>query len=105
MRGGAEKMPRAEAQRSFREELQQYLKNLANDKNAPRPKEDLGAAMRSLGQSPTDTELRDMVNEIDADGKSLKETTELATTSPTRRKHISRPVAPKLWPYNITGGI
>ena len=31
---------------------------------------ELGAIMRSLGQNPTETELQDMVNEVDYDGKS-----------------------------------
>ena len=30
---------------------------------------ELGAIMRSLGQNPTETELQDMVNEVDYDGK------------------------------------
>lgn len=29
---------------------------------------ELGTVMRSLGQDPTETELKDMVNEIDIDG-------------------------------------
>jgi len=29
---------------------------------------ELGTVMRSLGQSPTEPELRDMINEVDADG-------------------------------------
>ena len=31
---------------------------------------ELGAIMRSLGQNPTETELQDMVNEVDYDGKT-----------------------------------
>ena len=33
---------------------------------------ELGAVMRSVGQSPTDTELKDMIQEYDLDGRSLK---------------------------------
>lgn len=31
--------------------------------------EELGTVMRSLGQSPNDQELQDMINEVDVDGK------------------------------------
>lgn len=30
---------------------------------------ELGTVLRSLGQNPTETELRDMINEVDADGQ------------------------------------
>ena len=40
---------------------------------------ELGTVMRSLGQNPTEAELRDMINEVDADGTGTLDFPEFLT--------------------------
>jgi len=39
------------------------------DKDGYISSKELGLVMRSLGQNPTESEIRDIINEVDADGK------------------------------------
>ncbi|GFR92474.1 calmodulin [Elysia marginata] len=48
--------------------------------------QELGVVMRSLGQNPTEAELRDMVNEVDADGNGTIEFTEFLTMMAKKMK-------------------
>jgi calmodulin len=49
---------------------------------------ELGIVMRSLGQNPTDSELQDMVNEVDADGNGTIDFPEFLTMMARKLKGV-----------------
>ena len=54
---------------------------------------ELGTVMRSLGQNPTEAELQDMINEVDADGNGtidFPEFLSLMARKMTLRKSLSK---------------
>jgi len=53
-------------------ELQETFVYFDKDKNGSISSKELGNVMRSLGQNPTDSEIRDIINEVDADGKPTR---------------------------------
>jgi len=50
-------------------ELQETFVYFDKDKDGHISSKELGLVMRSLGQNPTDSEIRDIINEVDADGR------------------------------------
>ena len=51
---------------------------------------ELGSVMKSLGNNPTDTELQDMINEVDADGNGKLEFLEFCNLMDRQTKDISQ---------------
>ncbi|EPQ03106.1 Calmodulin [Myotis brandtii] len=51
---------------------------------------ELGAVMRSLGQNPTEAELQDMINEVDADGNGTIDFPEFLTMMARKMKDTDR---------------
>ena len=50
---------------------------------------ELGTVMRSLGQNPTEAELQDMINEVDADGNGTIDFPEFLTLMARKMKVLS----------------
>ena len=56
------------------------------DASAQLPSKNLGLLMRSLGQNPTEAELADMINEVDADGNGTIDFPEFLTMMARKMK-------------------
>ena len=52
-------------------EIKEAFQLFDKDGNGTISTKELGMAMRSLGQNPTEAELMEMINEVDVDGKYL----------------------------------
>ena len=60
---------------------------------------ELGTVMRSLGQNPTEAELQDMINEVDADGSGTIDFPEVcAPVAPSARASLLGGLHPCLTP-------
>uniref|UniRef100_A0A7N8YBS1 Calmodulin 2a (phosphorylase kinase, delta) n=1 Tax=Mastacembelus armatus TaxID=205130 RepID=A0A7N8YBS1_9TELE len=51
---------------------------------------ELGTVMRSLGQNPTEAELQDMINEVDADGNGTIDFPEFLTMMARKMKDTDK---------------
>ena len=70
----------------FQTEFKEAFSLFDKDGDGTITTKELGTVMRSLGQNPTEAELQDMINEVDADGERERER---GTVSHTCLKTIS----------------
>ncbi|PVD26474.1 hypothetical protein C0Q70_14151 [Pomacea canaliculata] len=62
-----------EEKRLFRAEFREAFCMFDKDGDGRITEQELGTVLRSLGQDPTDTELKDMINDVDTDGSGTIE--------------------------------
>ena len=70
-RGRVRTLDRAQADQLTEEQIAEFKEAFSlfdKDGDGTITTKELGTVMRSLGQNPTEAELQDMVNEVDADG-------------------------------------
>mmetsp|Transcript_54467 Transcript_54467/g.133527 ORF Transcript_54467/g.133527 Transcript_54467/m.133527 type:complete len:150 (+) Transcript_54467:222-671(+) len=68
------------------EELREAFSVFDKDGDGTITAEELGIVMRSMGQKPTDQELRDMIREVDADGNESIDFPEFVTLMARKTK-------------------
>ncbi|ELU09609.1 hypothetical protein CAPTEDRAFT_184797 [Capitella teleta] len=75
-----------------REEIEEFRESFNlfdRDQNGQITTQELGAVMNNLGQSPSDTELRDMIRELDADGSGTVDFKEFLTMYARKKKDVA----------------
>uniref|UniRef100_A0A7S1THJ8 EF-hand domain-containing protein n=1 Tax=Compsopogon caeruleus TaxID=31354 RepID=A0A7S1THJ8_9RHOD len=74
--------------KEFREAFQLFDKNNDGSISA----QELGVVMRSMGQSPSDAELQQMINEVDADGNGMIDFAEFVTLMARKMRNSDKDV-------------
>ncbi|GFR80901.1 calmodulin [Elysia marginata] len=81
-------MNKTKVYRLFISEFKEAFSLFDKDGDGTITTKELGTVMRSLGQNPTEAELQDMINEVDADGNGTIDFPEFLTMMARKIKAI-----------------
>ena len=72
------------------EDFREAFSLFDHDENGSISAKELGEVLRALGQDPSDTELRDMINEVDVDGNGTVEFEEFLILMTNKVKEMTK---------------